>query len=356
MAFNGRLSMNKIFGSIWNMIISQTVFSDNIAGTNGQLVDMARVDAGLYGSTKLYYATDVLKSSVWGNDAEAANLLALHRPKDPEIQAIEVDKQFQVAVTVDNYLSKNAFADEGAFSQFNSVALGWMRDTKRINDSTTYNAYIGTTETAVGNQTITVTFPTDEGGSTEADNRLQAQAIAEAVANILVDLKDVSRDYNDYGFMRSYNTEDLIVVWNSKWLNKIKKFDLPTMFHNEGLIDKFGEYALPAKYFGAPGSGPDVEEGVTRALEEQDLSNGKHVFAGELIPTDANYEGGKMYEEDGNIICKIMHKRSVPYLSQFETGTVFVNPKSLTENHYLTWGRNTLEYLKNYPFITLKAK
>ena len=42
-------------------------------------------------------------------------------------------------------------------------------------------------------------------------------------------------------------------------------------------------------------------------------------------------------------------------MSAFETGTTFFNPRSLTENHYLTFGHNTLKYLKNYPFITVKA-
>ena len=56
-AFNA----NEIFGSLANMIISQDVFADNI-GKHQTLVDKARVDGTLYGDTKLYYATDVLKS------------------------------------------------------------------------------------------------------------------------------------------------------------------------------------------------------------------------------------------------------------------------------------------------------
>ena len=49
-----------------------------------------------------------------------------------------------------------------------------------------------------------------------------------------------------------------------------------------------------------------------------------------------------------------MHKRSIPYMSAFEVGTSFFNPKSLTENHYLTFGHNSLEYLKQYPLVTIK--
>ena len=60
-AFNGSLNTNAIFAAIYNMIISQLVFADNI-GEHQTLVDKARVDGGLYGDTKLYYATDALKS------------------------------------------------------------------------------------------------------------------------------------------------------------------------------------------------------------------------------------------------------------------------------------------------------
>ena len=37
--FTGNLRSNEIFSAIYNMIISQQVYSDNIAGTNSQLVD-----------------------------------------------------------------------------------------------------------------------------------------------------------------------------------------------------------------------------------------------------------------------------------------------------------------------------
>ena len=76
--FTGKLKSNAIFAALYNMIISQQVFADNIVGTNSALVEMSRVNGGLYGDTKLYYASDALKSYAWGNDADAENLLALH--------------------------------------------------------------------------------------------------------------------------------------------------------------------------------------------------------------------------------------------------------------------------------------
>ena len=354
--FNGQLRSNEIFAALYNMIISQQVFADNIAGTNSRLMEANRVDGSLYGDTKLYYSTDVLKSQPWGNDAEAANLLALHRPPAPECQAIVLNVFRQISLTVDDYLSKRAWGTEGAFSSFNSIMLGWIRDTKKVYDATLFNAYVGTAETAEGSQTQNITLP-EVADDAEATNRLQAQTIAEAMANILVELTDVTRDYNDYGNLRSFNENDIIVVWNSAFVNKIKKLDLPTIFHNEGLIDKFGEYVLPSRYFGtvnASGGSAPASNTTVRSLIETDYS-GTHVFPGDLLPNSATYAANTTYTVDDTIAFKMMYRRSVPFMSAFEVGTSFFNPKSLTENHYLTWGHNTLEYLKNYPFVTVRA-
>lgn len=377
--YAGRLNANEIFASIFNMIISQQVFADNIKDTKSSLVDAARVDGSMYGDTKLYYATDVLRSYAWGGDAEAANLLALDRPEDPKCQAITLDVFRQIRLTVDNYLTKRAWSTENAFNEFNSVMLGWIRDTKKVYDSTTYNAFIGTYETAEGKQTQTVVLPTDDTNQ-EAENRLQAQAIATKVADILVDLEDVSREYNDYENLRSYSADDFRYVWNAAFVNKIRKLDLPTIFHKD-FIDKFAEYTLPARYFGKIGGagteGEVIADGLTiRSLVEQDvtlttpyvfkgqtISSGSkfHVFAGDIIPNGVIVAtpGGVQvpyYTEDSSIVCKIIHKSAVPYMSGFEAGTSFFNPRSLTENHYLTFAHNTIEALHDKPFITLKAE
>ena len=90
--FTGQLRANEIFGALFNMIISQQVFADNIKDNdNLVLVDRARNDGSMYGDTKLYYSTDILKSHAWGADAEATNLLKLARPKAPKVQAIHID-------------------------------------------------------------------------------------------------------------------------------------------------------------------------------------------------------------------------------------------------------------------------
>ena len=318
--FNGRLNSNEIFASLYNMIISQEVFADNIKGAFESLADMSRVDGGIYGDTKLYYSVSALESNEWGNDEEALNLLALHRPEAPEVQAITLDKFRQIRLTVDNYLSKRAWSTEGAFSSFNSVMLGMIRDTKKIYDATTFNAFIGTNETEIGAQKRTIAEVVDQN---------PALTIAEDLAKLLVDLQDVTRDYNDYGHIRSYDEADFVVVWNSDYYTSLKKVDLPVIFHNEGLLDEFEQKVLPARYFGTVNAGETQGDGSTvRSLIEQTIG-ARHYFAGDLINTGDTAPAGTSYTQDQNIAYKLMHKRSVPFMSAFEVGTSFFNPRSL---------------------------
>ena len=341
--FNGQLRSNEIFAALYNMIISQEVAADNIKGSD--LVDQARVDGGLYGDTKLYYSTDALASAEWGNDAEATNLLALHRPEAPECQAIVLDKFRQISLTVDEYLSKRAWADEGSFSSFNAVMMGWLRDTKKVYDGTTYNCYVGTAQGQADKSLVEVTVAAGEN---------EAQVIANALADVITEMTDYNRDFNDYKQLRRYSEDEIKIIFNAKKINKIKTIDLPVIFDNAGLKATFSKEVLPAKYFGTVNTGSKVADANTRSLVEQTIS-GVHYFAGDKIATGVTAPEGTSYQEDNSIVCKIVTKLP-PYMSAFEVGTSFFNPKSLTENHYLTFGHNTIEYLKAYPMVTVKLK
>lgn len=246
--------------------------------------------------------------------------------------------------------------------------LGWMRETKRVYDGTLYNVFIGTTASAEAAQNVTVPVK----GLT--DVKEEAMLIAQKLADLIVEMGDYSRDFNDYHNLRSYANDAIKVVWNSKFVNKIRKVDLPTIFHKDGLVDKFEEEVMPNRYFGRAvaasdiGSGKiigadgayDSTKGILRAAKEFDY-NDVHYFPGDALATSGTFvavvgglDAKDVYIEDADIICKVLVKLP-PYMSAFEVGTSFFNPKSLTENHYLTFGHNTIEYLKNYPFITVKA-
>ena len=387
--FSGSLNSNHIFAALYNMIISQTVFADNIQSGYGSLVDKARVDGSLYGDTKLYYATDVLKTRSWGADSEATNLLAINRPKAPEQQALVFDQFRQIDITIDNYLSKQAWSNPDSFSSFNAVILGWIRETKRVYDQTLYNSFIGTEESIANRHEVEAPIAAAVSGLTgEEAFRVQAETIAQTIADLLVDMRDVSRDFNDYKFLRSYDVNNIKIIWNAKWKNKITKRDLPTMFHKDGLVDKMDEDYLPKRFFGrritssnisglvydadTNPSGPLTLSGTTytihndsgrlevRTLSERDVTVSDttyHLFPGDRMPSGSTFAiatEGDLYYVDEDIICKVLVKLP-PIMSAFEVGTSFFNARSLTENHYLTWGYNSLEHLYNYPLITVSA-
>jgi len=391
--YTGQLNANEIKSALFNMIINIEVHSGNVKGTYSSLVDKARVEGSKYGDTKLYIDTDVLKTHAWGGDSEATNLLALDRGPDPKEQSIVLSEFRQIRCTVDDLLSARAFTGEGVFAEYISVLLAWLQDTKRVYQSRLYNTFFGTSESSVGRQMVSVAVSAARGNaSTEEEaNRLEAEEIAQAMANLLVDMKDTTRDFNDYGFLRSYSDEEIKVVWNQKFIAKLKYVDMPTMFHKEGLIQKFEEEVLPSRYFGTvisssnissysastPAAGKPIDSddgsyvpgsnhanGCIRSLVEKEVEVSGvsyHVFPGDEIPAGAtivastgDFLPGEVYIETSDVICKIVTKLP-PIMSAFEVGGSFYNPRSGTTNHYLTWGYNKLERLSGKPFITVKA-
>lgn len=389
--FTGQLNPNKIFAALFNMIISQQIFSDNLGKTN-RLVDRAKEDGTLYGDTKLYYSTDVLASYPWGADSESGQLLQTYRPKAPKIQGITLNVFRQIPLTIDNYLSKQAWADVYSFSQFNSVMLGWLGDTKKVYEGTTYDAFIGTAHGTTSAQNLELDLTTITSGLTGIEKRqMEGLEIGDFLANLMVDMGDYLRKYNDYGHLRSYNMDQIDVIWNSKYLNKIQKVQLPTIFHKDDVVAKINNDYLTPRFFGTiitsanianysaatPAAGKPINSGTgaytpgtnnvngtVRTLEEVQVTvsgTAYHLFAGDEIPTGAtvkasgDFEPGSVYIEDKNVMCKVLVKLP-PYMSAFSVETSFFNAKALNENHYLTFGHNTLEYLQNYPLITISVK
>ena len=398
-AFNA----NELFTSLGNMIISQWVASDNVAKGGKSLLNVFKTDGSLYGDSKFFYATDALKSVEWTQDSvDALNVLATHRPADPKVQKIVLNKFRQIQLTTDSVLSKRAWSDEGTFSTFTTVLIGWMGDTKYLYDESIINCAVGTAKTTTGRQAQTVTL--QSGASAKADieaqNRLNAQAIAKKAADILNDLTSVrnAKFYNDYGFRRKYDKEQFITIWNADAINEITKLDMPTIFHESGLDQVVGEpYVLPKEYFGTiitstnvstysaatattgkpitsstgaytPGSSNAngmicslIETDITVSATAYHLMPGDEIPAGTILNTSATtgtMAYGTVYIVDSSVLFKIVHKNSFKYMSAFETMSEFWNPKNLSTNRYLTFGysdpfKDDGIRLLNYPLITV---
>lgn len=368
-AFTGSLNVNEIQSSIYNMIIGQYINTRNINNTYDALLNLSRRNVGLYGDQELHYATNAYKTYEYDPDSdEQCNVLAVHRPPAPKCQAIQLNNARYIPVTIDDYFSKRAFMSESSFSDYNATLVQWLRDTMEIYLTSLFNAFIGTNETNAGQQEQTVTLSgiTDPATTSdeEAENRLEATLIGEKIANILVALSDPiqGKNYNDYGFYRSWKPEDLVIVWNAAFFNKIRKVDLVTIFHDDAIVDKLEEkYLLPDIYFGSvnteAGTAGAANTTVRALVEKEYTVSGTkyHVFPGELLPNNAAYLANETYTVKTDIICKIMHRESVPVLNGAEAEKVFINGKNWSENRYLHFLVNTFEHIKDMPFITVKA-
>ena len=369
--FNGHLNPNEVFGSIYNMIINQVVKAPSLVD-NYNFVEKFRTEGSMYGDTVLFYDQDVLATREWLGDAEAQNLLAVERPTDPECQAVTLNKFRICKTSLDSYLTKRAWSTENAFTQFNDIVMSMVSATKKLYEVTLINAYLGTVESVAAGADVTVPL-SDIEETGEAKNRLEAQTIAQYIADLIVNLKDYSRLYNDYGFMRAYSEEDLMVVWNAKYVNKINKLDLPTIFNKAGLMDKFEQNILPARYFGTDVDTNSLPTGLTvqsngkikigssysgptiRTKEEDVFPQSGHLFAGESLANGDEFVPGTAYYEDADIICKVITKDTIKYMAGFETATDFFNPQALITSKMLVFGFSEPTRLLGQPCVTVHA-
>ena len=349
--FNGQLRINAIQSALFNMIISQDIIGGKIKN-NYNLVDQAKEEAGLYGDTKLYIDTPTLTPVDWVQDSEdATNLLALDRPGAPKTQALVIKVFKQVRLTKDDYLSKQAFGTAGAFVAYQSVLESRLNKTKEVYLNKTYNTFIGTT---VGQNVAGTEVKLEI--NTAADDNSAGENIAYNMANLIDDMKDYSTDYTKNGFERAFGDEDIKIVWSNKWINAVKKIDLPSIFHDDALQKSFIGDVLPSRYFGAPNAHTTSVAG-DRATHDLYLtvagqSKPKYVAAGDLIPAGLTINAGDAYTVDPKIICKVYTKLP-PMLEAFSVGTDFFNAKNLSTNMYLTFGHSELEPLASEALVTV---
>lgn len=373
------LNNNAIYSVFQNMIISQQTFANPIGGLRSDIVDKNRVDGTLYGDQKSYKSVDMIHSVAWTDDAEATNLLALKRNKNVKDETITLDQFRMFKLTLDSFLTKQAFMNEGNFANFNSVQLSMIRDGLKAFDVSTYNTYIGTHGTQ--NKSISVS---------STDN--EALVLANGVADILDDMAELSRDYNQNGFLRAFGKEDYTIIFNNKYLNGWKYQDLPIVFHKDGILAD--HEVMNERYFGVPLTesnystysastptagkmidsddgtyvpGSNHANGTLRASEECSVTvsgTTYELFAGEEIPSGAVvYDstaaaGSKVkvpcYIQDNTIVGIILGDLAVPYMSAAENSTAFYNPQSLTTTNFLIFGRNTLKALGEKPYVVIR--
>ena len=362
--FNGQMNRNPLWSTLFNAV--EYIRTIKNISVGNRLVDEARISGNLYGDTKLYYTIFKLPVNRWATDpvtgevtlealnTEAANLLQPARPKDPAVQAIVLNKFFQSRITLNQILGKLPFTNGADYAGFMASVESTLDDSQRIFDFTEYNATFGTLKAEGVKQNQTVNY-------SSSDN--VAQVVAEKIANVLDEMGDYSEEYTDHKQSTIFDKDSLKIIVSSKWLNKFKYLDLPVIFNNSEIKEKLYKDSLNSKYFGEvinENGTVSAEEGASgeiRVLHDSVITiDGaeKEFVAGTSLPAGVEYKAGEVYREDSEIVCKIVHVLP-PYISSVNVTTAFVNPRSHDDTKYLTFGRNTIEYLKGEPFVTIKA-
>ena len=366
-AFTGSLNSNEIYSALYNVrILFQKIAPQTVK--RDEIVSLLEKSVGMYGDTGIVTGMDIQGTYDFGMDAEAANLLAINRNDSQKTEKYTINKWRQTDVTNDAYISKRAFLDEGTFAAFNGYLVSTLSKAMDAFESGTVKTSLGTFSAIPAAMNITLTLPAPDG--TEATERIRASMIKKAILDLKADLKDNQRTYNGYGFYASYDWNDFTAVWSSEYSNEINALALYSTFNPEYIKEATDGRIWTPKWFGnvntSAGTTGASNTTVYSLIEvnsdettnfpltaAQKLANVYRIFPGDLLPDSFSYGANESYTVDPKVICKIFAPEYIYYLTGYEQGEAFYNPRSATTNHYLRKGYSDVYISKFRPFITI---
>lgn len=366
-AFTGTLNSNEIYNALYNVrILFQKIAPQTVK--RDEIISLIEKSVGMYGDTGIVTGMDIQGTYDFGMDAEAANLLAINRNKTQKTEKYTIDKWRQTDVTNDAYISKRAFLDEGTFAAFNGYLVSTLSKAMDAFESGTVKTSLGTFSAIPAAMNITITLPAIDG--TEATERIRASMIKKAILDLKADLKDNQRKFNGYGFYASYNWDDFTAVWSSEYSNEINALALYSTFNPEYIKEATDGRIWTPKWFGNVNTSAGTtgasnttvyslievnsDESTNFPLTSTQIAGGVYrIFPGDLLPDSFSYGANESYTVDPKVICKIFAPEYVYYLTGYEQGEAFYNPRSATTNHYLRKGYSDVYISKFRPFITI---
>lgn len=365
-AFNGMLNSNEIYNVLFNVRILFQKLVPNMVKRD-EIVSLLDKATGMYGDTGLLMGMDIQGTYEFGMDAEAPKLLAINRNKTQKVEKYTIKNWRQTDVTNDAYISKRAFLDEGTFATFNGYLVGTLGKAMDAFET-------GSVKTGVGTYTnpelvVNVTMPAADG--TEATERIRAAKIRQAILDLKADMADNQRKYNGYGFYASYDWNDFTSAFNTKYINEVNALALYSAFNEQYINEATSGRNWTPKWFGNVNTNSGTTDpGNTTTysliernsdgtdnfpLTQEQLNQGVYrIFPGDLLPEDFDYEANETYDKDEKVIAKVFAPEYVYYMTGYEQGESFYNPRSATTNHYLRKGYSPVQVSSFVPFITLR--
>lgn len=368
-AFNGVLNSNEIYNVLFNVrILFQKLAPQTVK--RDEIISLVEKATGMYGDSGIVQGMDIQGTYEFGMDAEAPKLLDINRNKTQKVERFVIDKWRQTDVTNDAYISKRAFLDEGTFALFNNYIVGTLAKAMDAFETGMVKASLGTYTSPVAACTIEVEMPVADG--TEATERIRAARIKKAILDLKADMADNQRKYNGYGFYASYDWNDFTAVFSTKYANEINALALYSTFNPEFIREATSGRLWTPKWFGNVYTSGNTTNALSNTtsyslveinsdgstnfpLTSTQITNGVYrIFPGDLLPEAFTYGANEAYRKDDTVIAKIFAPEYVYYMTGFQQGEAFYNPRSATTNHYLRKGFSDVQISKFRPFITLK--
>lgn len=369
--FNGQLNSGIIYNSMYNAIIAIYQIKQHFTDSYS-LVDRFRKEGSEYGDKLVYMTLDSIPVHDWTNDGEAANLLALDRNKKQHEEEIKLDVFKQIRLTTDAYMqTKQLWTSENGFSRFASLLLQTMENAKKVYEIKTFDVFVGTVKATGASQSAT--WDLTEGGPNIATDpegaaRWFGMKLAERLSNLMYDLRDVRRTWNDIEYEASYDMDEFQLLLPASVANQFKYISMPTIFDNGPLKALLEDaYVLPDIYFGDPVTvtGTEIKaNGTTHRFLKSQFLGSTFYNAGDLIPKDTVIASTTAIvvpaytmpdPNTTDVLLKLIHKEDCPYMSAYNVRSQFYNARSHTTNNYLTFAHNTLEHIGIFPLITIKT-
>ena len=237
-----QFNQNEFLPNLLNLVVVTRVNNSVNGKRINDLLESVYVDPIEYGDGELLINVDTLTTKDY---SETSSLLTATKPAVNEQYLSTTDKKF-VALTLNRYLTKGAFANEYSLTECLAVIEEMLEKTK---DIYCYKK----TVTALENwkpvddagspvnentqvQTINLIATTGMTGQTLIETeKANALTVYTTIRNIALNVQPPSRNYNELRFEQMYNADQLNMYINSKFDTQINTYAYASLLNSEKL-------------------------------------------------------------------------------------------------------------------------
>lgn len=306
------LQANKWLGAVTNLIGVQQTADTLEGGELGEFVNSFQDINVENGDGKVIYSSDVY--DVEDLDVTKSSLLENNPPSVIE-QYLPVTNYKVIKLTINRYLTRNAFVREDQMSYFVAHLLAQMETSKLIFMANELIKEIEAYTPTNNAQTVTVDYITPSTSASaeeiEATNVVNAKRIYKALINASRNIGWDSKEYNDNKF-----TE---IIDNSKMKLVIKVEDETDM----------------------------TVDALATLLNSSKITDAQKWSKTLAVPSR------KFTEKSKDIIAWFMHNVKIQFGYFYNVATSFFDGSTLNENDWLHFSYY-LDTVKSYPCIVLK--